>query len=134
MGTFRVPVQIGDPEGQRWETVEALVDTGATYSLIPRPVLERLGVFGRFRRPFALADGRQVECEMAETRVRLDGETRTTLVIFGEEGAMPLLGAYTLEGFGLAPDPINRRLISVPGLLMPVNPLAAGPPPRAGLA
>lgn len=118
MGTFRVPVEIADPEGLRWETVEALVDTGASYTLIPRPLLERLGVPARFRRPFVLADGRQVECEMAETRVRLDGQTRTTLVVFGEEGAVPLLGAYTLEGFGLAPDPVSRRLISVPGLLM----------------
>lgn len=55
---------------------------------------------------------------MAETRVRLDGQTRTTLVIFGEEAAVPLLGAYTLEGFGLASDPVGRRLIPVPGLLM----------------
>lgn len=54
---------------------------------------------------------------MAETRVRLDGQTRITLVIFGEEGTDPLLGAYTLEGFGLAPDPVGRRLIPVPGLL-----------------
>ena len=121
MGTFSVRVEIGDPTGQRWETVEALVDTGATYTLIPRPVLERLGIAGTFRRPFVLADGRQMECEMAETRVRLDGQSRTTLVIFGEAGVVPLLGAYTLEGFGLAPDPVNRRLISVPGLLVRIH-------------
>jgi len=29
----------------------------------------------------------------------------------------PILGAFTLEGFRLAADPMNRRLISVPGLL-----------------
>lgn len=118
MGTFRIAIEIGDPEGQHWETMEALVDTGASYTLIPRSLLERLGVSGTFRHPFVLADGRQLECEVAETRVRLNGRTRTTLVIFGEEGAAPLLGADTLEGFGLAPDPVGRRLISVPGLLM----------------
>ncbi|HHT9131936.1 MAG TPA: retroviral-like aspartic protease family protein, partial [Candidatus Tripitaka californicus] len=64
------------------------------------------------------ADGRRIEREMAETRVRLDGQTRTTLVVFGDEGTEPLLGAYTMEGFGLSPDPVNRRLVSVPGLLM----------------
>jgi aspartyl protease family protein len=121
VGTFRVALEIGDPEGSRWETVEALVDTGASYTLVPRHLLLSLGVRTTFRRPFTLADGRQVDCEMAETRVRLDGQTRTTLVIFGEEGAVPLLGAYTLEGFGLAPDPVNRRLISVPGLLMDIR-------------
>lgn len=76
---------------------------------------------GRFRHPFALADGRRVECEMAETRVRLVGEIRTTLMTFGEEASMPFPGACTLEGFGLAPDPVSRRLISVPGLLMPAT-------------
>jgi len=118
VGTFRVPVEIGDPTGQRWESVEALVDTGASYTLVPRSILQRLGVSGSFRHPFDLADGRRMECEMAETRVRLNGQTRTTLVIFGEEEAVSLLGAYTLEGFGLAPDPVGRRLIPVPGMLM----------------
>ena len=54
---------------------------------------------------------------MAETKVRLNGQERTTLVVFGEEDTDALLGAYTLEGFGLAPDPVGRRLITVPGLL-----------------
>ncbi len=29
MGTFRVSIEVGDPLGQRYETVEALVGTGA---------------------------------------------------------------------------------------------------------
>jgi clan AA aspartic protease len=118
VGTFRVSVEIGDPSGRRWETLEVLVDTGASYTLVARSLLERLGVPAKFRQPFLLADGRQVECDMAETLLRLNGQTRTTLIIFGEETAVPLLGAYTLEGFGLAPDPVNRRLIRVPGLLV----------------
>jgi len=39
------------------------------------------------------------------------------IVIFGEPGSEPLLGAFTLEGFRLAADPVNRRLVPVPGLL-----------------
>jgi regulator of sigma E protease len=50
--------------------------------------------------------------------VRLDGEERTTLVVFGDEGSSSFVGAYTLEGFGVAPDPVNRRLIRVRGLAM----------------
>ncbi|MDI6761304.1 MAG: aspartyl protease family protein [Candidatus Brocadiaceae bacterium] len=118
MGTFRVAIEVSDPLGRQWETVDALVDTGATYTWLPRSLIERLGLVPAFKFPFVLADGRRIEREMAETRVRLDGQTRTTLVVFGDEGTEPLLGAYTLEGFGLAPDPVNRRLVSVPGLLM----------------
>jgi hypothetical protein len=36
------------------------------------------------------------------------------------KGGEPLLGAFTLEGFGLGVDPVNRRLIPVPGLLKAV--------------
>lgn len=67
---------------------------------------------------FETADGRIIEREAAETQVRLDGRTRTWIVVFGDENTAPLIGAETLEGFGLAPDPINHRLIPVRGLLM----------------
>ena len=118
MGTFRVALEVGDPRGERWITVEALVDTGASYTWIPQSTLRALGLVPTFRFPFILADGRRLERDMAETRVRLNEQERTTLVVFGDEGTQALLGAYTLEGFGLAPDPLNRRLIPVPGLLM----------------
>jgi hypothetical protein len=36
--------------------------------------------------------------------------------VFAPDGSEPILGAYTLEGFLLAADPVNERLISVPGL------------------
>ncbi len=111
-------LDIGDPQGQRWETVEALVDTGASYTWAPRPVLERLGVQPEFRWEFETADGRVIEREVAQTRARIDGQQRITLVVFGDDGSKPMLGAYTLEGFSLAPDPVNRRLIRVRGLAM----------------
>ena len=117
MGTFTTKVEIGDPQGQRWETVEALVDTGASFSMIPRALLERLGVMPQEKIPFQLADGRSIRCDVAQTQVRINGRVRTTLVVFGEAGTDSLLGAYTLEGFLLAPDPVNRRLVPVPGLL-----------------
>jgi len=103
--------------GERWEPIEALVDTGASYTWVPASVLGRLGLAPSFRSDFELADGRKIEYGMAETKVRLNGSERTTIVVFGDENTEPLLGAYTLEGFGLAPDPVGRRLISVPGLL-----------------
>ena len=118
MGTFRVTLEIGDAQGSRFETVDALVDTGASYTWVPASVLEALGLVPDFPFPFVLADGRRIERGMAEARVRLDGQTRITLVVFGDEGTRPLLGSYTLEGFGLAPDPVNRQLIPVPGLLL----------------
>lgn len=117
MGAFRVTIEIGDPSGQRFETVEALVDTGATYTTASAPLLARLGVVPHTRDSFVLADGRRVERDIGRTWVRVDGRGEITLVVFGDPDTPPLLGAYTLEGLRLAADPVGRRLIPVPGLL-----------------
>jgi predicted aspartyl protease len=121
VGTFRVNIEVGDQAGQRYETVEVLVDTGATYTTLPAPLLERLRVSPHTRAQFVLADGRQVEKAIGRTWVRIDGGAELTLVVFGEPGAPALLGAYTLEGLRLAADPVGRRLIPVPGLLLVVH-------------
>jgi predicted aspartyl protease len=118
MGTFSAVFEVGDPAGQRWEPVEALVDTGASYSWVPEDVLRRLGVEPHFTLEFETADGRVIERGAAETFARLNGTRRTTVVVFGDEGSRALLGAYTMEGFGVAPDPVNQRLVRVRGLAM----------------
>jgi len=97
-----------------------LVDTGASYTWIPRDILDRLGVQPEEHWPFVLADGREVQYPVAWTQVKLQGHTRPTIVVFGKPGSEPLLGAFTLEGFRLAADPVNHRLISVPALLKSV--------------
>jgi len=116
MGTFRVTIEIGDPGGQRFETVEALVDTGATYTTASARLLARLGVVPHTRDTFVLADGRRVERDIGRTWVRVDGRGEITLVVFGDPDTPLLLGAYTLEGLRLAADPVGRRLMPVPGL------------------
>lgn len=117
MGAFRVPVDIGTITGERFERIEALVDTGATYTWVPRQVLYRLGVQPEEVWPFVLADGREVTYPIASVRVRFKGRDRLTVAVFGEPDSEALLGVVTLEEFGLAADPVHRRLMPVPGLL-----------------
>ncbi len=121
MGTFRVQVEVGDPTGERFEPVDALVDTGATYTSLPRPLLDALGVVPHTRDRFVLADGRHVEREIGRTWIRIGGVTEMTLVVFAERGSPALLGAYALEGLRLAADPVARRLVPTPGLLLTVG-------------
>jgi len=118
MATFKVTIEIAPTNQSRFEQIEALVDTGATYTVIPRDVLERLGITPQFRRRFRVADGRVVELDMAVVMVRLEGQTLPTICIFGEEGMNALLGAVTLEEFGLGVDPANQRLVPVELLLI----------------
>jgi len=117
MGTFAVPIQVGSPGVRRFVQVEALVDTGATHTLLPRDLLRSLGIDAIERVSFHLADERLVEYDVGEARIRLDGRERTTLVVFGPEGSAALLGATSLELFNMAVDPVRRRLVPVPGLL-----------------
>ena len=111
MGTFYHPVQVFSSSGDRFETLDALVDTGAFYSQVPGSVLGRLGISPTDTALAELADGRVVEDPIAEVRVRIDGLETFTWVTFGPEDAVPLLGAYTLEGVRMAVDPVGLRLI-----------------------
>ena len=73
MGTFNVQLQVGDSASRRFVEVEALVDTGATHTMLPRDVLVTLGVEATERVAFELADERVVEYAVGEARIRLDG-------------------------------------------------------------
>jgi len=86
MSHFSVSIELGDTTGARFERVEAVVDTGATFAAAPRALLERLGVRPIDRQRFRLADGRVVENEVGEVLIRLEGKQRTTPVIFNRAG------------------------------------------------
>jgi len=118
MGTFTVLLGIGSPDRQSFREVEALVDTGATFTCVPEDLLRELGHLPLGSERFEMADGRIVERELTEAPVRIDGKTRTTTCIFGDEGSTALLGTVTLEQFLLAPDPVHQELVSVRGLAM----------------
>ena len=52
---------------------------------------------------------------------QIDGVESTTLCVFGDPDAPPLIGAHTLEGFLLVVDPVEQRLVPREGLLMPAH-------------
>ena len=118
MGTFVVEIEVGDPGGNRFETVEALVDTGATYTMLPATLLTRLGVETAETQSFMLADGSQVRLDVGDTLLRVEGRSRYSPVVFMDSETIAVLGAVTLEIFGLGVDPIGRRLIPVDALAM----------------
>jgi len=118
MGTFSVDVEIGDPEGREFVVVNALVDTGATYTALPESLLQRLGVRPRANRRFRLADGRVARLPLGVTAMRFMGEEWPVYVIFAPEDARPLLGATALEAFSLVVDPNEGRLVPADALLL----------------
>jgi hypothetical protein len=66
-----------------------------------------------------------VEREIGHAWVRIGDRSVITLVVFADPGSPALPGVYALEGWLLAPDPMSRRLLPVPGLLLPlIHPVA----------
>jgi len=123
MGHFRVSIEVGPRGGEHYAPLRALVDTGSTYTWVPRDVLERLGVTPEEEWPFELADGREVRYPVAWVRIRLEERReQPTIVVFAPPGSEPIVGVVTLEEYRLAADPVNQRLISVPGLLKTAEP------------
>ena len=123
MGTFNVELRIGAADFSVWETVSALVDTGATCSMAPASLLRRLGVEPDETVEFELAGGEVVEYETGWAAFSVDDRIGRARVIFGPDGEY-LMGATTLEDLALMIDPLNYRLVPTRRLLkrgFPVN-------------
>ena len=120
MTTFSVSFAIGDLQGTRFVELEGLVDTGATFAVVPRPILESLGIRPSRQARFSLGNGQIVQYDVGEARIRLAGMDGPTFCVFGEPDTEPLVGAVTLEGFLLGVDPVNEALIPVTGKLKPL--------------
>ncbi|HEX6512495.1 MAG TPA: retroviral-like aspartic protease family protein [Chloroflexota bacterium] len=116
MGDFSYPMTLIGPGGEA--TVDALVDTGATFACVPREVLQRFGVHPTRRTRFTLADGRVSEFDVGTVTARVDGDEAPTMCVFGEPGTQPLMGAITLEALLLTADPIDKRLVPRTGNLL----------------
>jgi clan AA aspartic protease len=89
------------------------VDTGATYTTLPRDVIEALGSQPIGTRRVVLADGREEEWPVTALSLALEGQEGPTFCLIGPNGGQALLGAVTLEEFALAVDPVAKRLVPV---------------------
>ena len=56
-------------------------------------------------------EGRVLERELAIVYVATDGYTAPDLVVMAEPGEMEVIGAHSIEGLGLAADPVQKKLI-----------------------
>jgi clan AA aspartic protease len=92
------------------ESVSFLVDSGATYTLLPTDVWQSIELEPTREQTFTLTDGTRVQRSIAECYLVLSqGETHTP-VILGEPGDEALLGVVTLEELGLIFHPFSRTL------------------------
>lgn len=115
MGLTRIKAKIANPAKlDRWVEMEFLIDSGAMYSCVPAKTLKQLGIKPHSQREFFLANGEVIRRKMGTAAFEYHDLRGDSLVMFGEEGDLALLGVTTLETFGYVLDPLRGELKSIP--------------------
>jgi predicted aspartyl protease len=118
VGFVRVKAKVWNvekPESAR--EVLLLADTGAIYTVLPRSLLEEMGVKSIGKRKFKLANNQVIERDAGIVGIEVQGIRAHTIAVFGDEGVY-LLGVTTLEELGLEVDPVKGELRPMELLLM----------------
>ena len=118
MGFIHVDVEVSDPANPDVsESIRVLVDTGATLSILPADMLERLGVRRRYRRRFQ-GFGGVVTRDTGTVNMTYEDIEEGVTVVFGAEDDPPIMGVTALETLGFEVDPVNGRLNRVDMLML----------------
>ncbi len=114
MGAFKTRVRIATRQGENAQEIEALVDTGAAYSMMPESILREIGILPTGSQSIEYADGRVDTRPIGWADAAIDGHSGGILVIFGPDGMTPLFGAHSLQSLRLMVDSPNERLVPLP--------------------
>jgi len=111
MGFISTSIKVSNPHDSLEPiTLNLLVDSGATFTVIPSPELEKMGIKPRVKRRLRTADGRVVEREGATILAQIMDKRDEVPVVFGGKDDSPVVGITTLEILGFEADPITGRL------------------------
>lgn len=61
--------------------------------------------------PFRTIEGHVLERDLGVAYVSTDGYSVPDVVVMAEPGEMEVMGAHSIEGLGLAADPVQKKLI-----------------------
>lgn len=116
MGITYIEGEVSVP-GETSVELRFLVDSGASYTLLPKSAWESLKLKPKRKMAFSLADGTRIEREISECRIKLPHGEAYTPVILGQDRDEPLLGVITLEILGLVLNPFTRELQPMKAML-----------------
>ncbi|MCS6963750.1 aspartyl protease family protein [Thermoflexus sp.] len=109
MGLTYIEGIVTGPTGKQ-AAVRFLVDSGATYTLLPYEAWQAIELKPKRSATFILADGTTIERNISECHITLPQGEGHTPVILGEPGDEAVLGVVTLEILGLVLNPFTRTL------------------------
>lgn len=111
MPPFLYPMTVSGPFGQY--TVEAVVDSDATFSSVPAPALIEMGVQPHRIVRLASQDGKARFGQLGRALTTVAGVEDVAPVLFGEPGEPAVIGAVTLSILLLRVDEDSRQIVSV---------------------
>ncbi len=91
------------------ELREALIDTSASFTVMPLDIAEKYFIETPFTVNLKLGDGRLVEARVFIAECEIEGR-RGPVRILAFKDAIPVIGVDTLETLGLKVDPVTERI------------------------
>jgi len=111
MGITNIKLKVKNPESpKKFYESEFMVDSGATFTVVPDKELKKIGIKPVRKETFSLADGKVIKRKVGNALFEYRGIEAAAPVMFGEKGDSELLGIFTLEALGLSLDPLKREL------------------------
>ena len=111
MGMTRVTLTVKNPKDPKLQIRDDfLVDSGAAFTVLPADLVAKLKLQPIYEKKFSLADGKVVTRKIGSALIKLNGKEIPSPVVLGKKNDNKLLGALTLESFGLALDPFERKI------------------------
>src|SRR5438874_12887662 len=110
MGHVNVRATIANPtDGSRTEEVDAMVDTGATFTVVRRAIANnlQLPITGRGRVRTAAGE---MLIDRGRALIQIDGESEINPVYVSDTIEKVLIGVITLESLSLTVDPTTGQL------------------------
>ena len=112
MGRVEARVRFASPSSRgTTEAISLMIDTGATFTVLPHELWEQLGLEGEFTRHLRTADGRVLERIQGSAYMEIDGQAGVVPVVEGSDGDVSVVGVTALEILGLAVDPVKQELV-----------------------
>jgi len=109
MGETFVKFKVYGSNG-RYVELEAIVDTGATFTKIPESVASELGLQVKYETEVELGDKRIVRRGLALGEVEIENVRRPVLIAIGKEEERAVIGYTTLELLGFKVNPVTGKL------------------------
>jgi len=110
MGHMEVDVEVGDVSGGNMVRTRALVDTGATFTVVPEKMARELGLkLTGEKVKVATAKGPE-ELPLSHALLRIDRKERMLPVLISSGIQRVLVGVIALEAMQLSLNPVTEKL------------------------